>query len=229
MKPKKKSRKARDVAAAAQDPGLSWERDTISAALRAGWKAIYPEDDVIRVPEFLWHYTTAASIDKVLESRSMFATHFEYLNDPTEVTRFSDIAHRVAATRVDPTLTDETEITTVEQYRAALWHTVGQIRNIAAYNAPFVVSFSADGDLLGQWRAYAGNCSGYALALSPEWLHRRSLEPDPDFRLWRVVYNPAAQERLVAGVLDTAIAGMANAWGRCTDDSARDGVLHRGT
>jgi hypothetical protein len=37
------------------------------------------------LPQILYHYTSAESLKKILETKRLLATHFEFTNDPTEL------------------------------------------------------------------------------------------------------------------------------------------------
>ena len=58
---------------------------------------------------------------------------------------------------------------------------------------PFVVSFSANGDLLSQWRAYSDDGSGFSLGLRASHIHKKW-----GVRLKKIEYRETRQEAIIA-------------------------------
>ncbi len=49
-------------------------------------------------PPILFHYTTASALHSIFSSRQLWATHFRYLNDPSELLHGEEIFFREAKT-----------------------------------------------------------------------------------------------------------------------------------
>ena len=112
----------------------------------------------------------------------MWATAAHYLNDSSECSHGLELVAEV--------LREESKKATGEREAA-------QLSAIAeAALSPFlsmcVVSLSSQGDLLSQWRAYAGNSGGFALGLNSENL--RKAADTQGFYLVECLYTPAAQQ-----------------------------------
>jgi len=126
----------------------------------------------------LYHYTTAAGLSGILQSKSLWATHTSFVNDAEEILGFYD---RVLPLILRPvfrkTVEDQPEFqkkrgnTPLELYCetqfAKRMH--GFRRAASLWHDHYVTSFSATSDpwirehgLLSQWRAY-GPDGGYAL------------------------------------------------------------------
>lgn len=128
----------------------------------------------------LYHYTTQAGLIGILRSKSIWATHFQYLNDTSEGqivsnaildeissrSDSSDAFHKLGLAGNAPKNTAESSRDDVltQGFVAAVWAT--------SQNA-FVTSFSERGDSLSQWRAYSGQSVGYSLGFRPD--HLRSI------------------------------------------------------
>ena len=132
-------------------------------------------------PELL-HYTSISGLLGIIDSQSLWATHFAFLNDSTEIAYFFDI--RLAkvleagirdASAADPRLqvplpfantsgNSESAVLSFATYLAQLIRKVTIPFNqpyLACFSGPTNVSARRDG-LLSQWRGY-GKDGGYAL------------------------------------------------------------------
>ncbi len=125
----------------------------------------YKPPQPFSVPD-LYHYTTAAGLKGILESRSIFGTHIRYLNDTSEVVHAYEVARQIL---------DECNRATspINDLPGERFYTYGHfffsaeelLRNEDAY----VTSFCEDDDLLSQWRGYAmgGFSVGFQSLVSP--------------------------------------------------------------
>jgi hypothetical protein len=108
-------------------------------------------------PPMLYHYTNDAGLKGIIENGTLWFTDIFGLNDPSELRHGFRIAIDILKSR---TSAARPEISTF----ASLLERFDVDRGIEQAGHFFICSFSADGDDLGQWRAYADNGRGYALA-----------------------------------------------------------------
>ena len=112
--------------------------------------------------EPLFHYTSLATFQEMLKSRTLWASHFRYLNDVTE---FS-YAIKVIAEKIEARIKD------------------GEILRIAAkeirdrlpsdlLKGPYVISFSENGDSLSQWRGYSWRTAGVCIGFNGAYLSKQ--------------------------------------------------------
>jgi len=114
------------------------------------------------VPEHsLFHYTTSAALQRIVESKTIWATHFKYLNDREEF-RIGERIVQDEAERLRSQWSGEDPGSDVLDNFVRL-HEKASLTKIST---PFVASFSENGDSLSQWRAYGDNGAGYALGLA---------------------------------------------------------------
>ena len=66
----------------------------------------------------------------------------------------------------------------------------------AEYMDIFATSFSADGDLLSQWRAYAADGRGFSFGIKTS-----SLLSNSDFRIIPIIYNQATQNQFITEII----------------------------
>ncbi len=114
------------------------------------------------IPQTLWHYTTYAAFEAIIESKRIWATDYRFLNDRQEFRHSKDLAIELLAA--------EPEFIGLQfparEYLAKGVETVlnkGMLREDAV--RIMVASFSEHGDQLSQWRGYAANSSGVSIGL----------------------------------------------------------------
>jgi len=109
----------------------------------------------------LFHYTGAAGLHGILSGKVIWATDYRYLNDSVEVVTGERLLLEVAeALSGDPRRAD------VSRWLLREFIARYPERRLTTVRDVFVASFSERGDLLSQWRAYAGGAGGYSIGLS---------------------------------------------------------------
>ena len=106
-------------------------------------------------PKIIYHYTNDVGLRGILESGQLWLSDIFNLNDPSELSH--GFSHAVKILN-DKAAEGPPESQVFAKHFAAFHQ--GGMQGSAHY---FVCSFSADGNDLGQWRAYADNGRGYAL------------------------------------------------------------------
>jgi hypothetical protein len=108
------------------------------------------------LPEVLYHYTTPEAFRNMVASGVVWATHAKYLNDTTEF-RF---AFDVVAEELSIQISEQSgSVKTICQQLHA------RRDSLVDDTGLYVSSFSAEGDLLNQWRSYCSMGRGYALGV----------------------------------------------------------------
>jgi len=120
----------------------------------------------------LYHYTSAEGLLGILGSRALWATDIRFLNDSAEFHFFRDILVLHARRRARR-LRNEHARRTVER---------GIDKVASGMIGAYVVSFSEQGNVLSQWRAYAPR-DGVSIGF-----HRAALQEVRDFRLCKCRY-----------------------------------------
>src|SRR5260370_1887041 len=108
-------------------------------------------------PPIVFHYTSDVGLRGILESGRVWLTDIFNLNDPSELRHGLS---RVVSILKARAANGPPESKAFAEYFAG-FEQRGGLQKSAQY---FICSFSACGDDLGQWRAYADNGRGYALA-----------------------------------------------------------------
>jgi hypothetical protein len=160
---------------------------------------------VSRVPSgSLYHYTSQSGCVGIIESRTIWATKIQYLNDSEELAYSTKLL--LAQLEAMEQVTPEPALF-FKQVRNA-------VASIALINV-FTASFSEDGDLLSQWRAYCPAEGGYSLGFDSEELRR--LAVSQGFTLAPCVYNVSEQieyiDELLRASFDRFLASGQSGWG----------------
>lgn len=142
--------------------------------------------------DILFHYTTAAGLTRILESRSLHATHYKYLNDTSEVVHLAPQLKKITKPGVVAAIKDAADKNSrVAEYVAnhggldsVVEEQVGKMID-TLYTVTFGInrkniflefyfvcfchhgagSYERDNGLLSQWRAY-GRDAGYAIVFN---------------------------------------------------------------
>ena len=165
------------------------------------------DDDVHLAPDLLWHYTDAGGLMGIVAGERLWATQTSFLNDSTEMAYGVELVTKALAS-YDLTQVEDATARFLgdlfDQHRAALPTWLDQHLDV------YVTCFCADGDLLSQWRAYAGrdDAGGYSLGLGPgpplhEWPQRAP--GGHDLALRRVLYDPVEQQAACHELIDALV------------------------
>lgn len=146
-------------------------------------------------PDVLFHYTSQSGFLGILDSKQIWATKIQYLNDYSEFQLALDTAQDVlqALHEKEPDGTRRSKIECL----------LGSLSQITLLNV-CVASFSADGDLLSQWRAYAPEGGGCAIGFNSAALIARAR--DHNFTLMKCVYEQDQHKILIKNLVDEWLA-----------------------
>jgi hypothetical protein len=154
------------------------------------------------MPEFLYHYTNQDGLLGIVSSGSLWATRMTYLNDATEYAlplriireRLSDELQNKEMEPAPSTAIDTVRTNRINQRkeRAAAFCRLTTEMNCNIC----VTSFCKTGDLLSQWRGYAGGGYGYSLGFIPSKL--KTIACDSGFILGKCIYDPDLQKQIIA-------------------------------
>jgi hypothetical protein len=145
------------------------------------------------VPALLYHYTDVHGFKGIVESRELWATHIQYLNDTQEYHYAEDLANRVIN----------------EWYRASAEpaeHAIlSRLRFYPVLSMKVrlyvcMASFSEVGDALSQWRGYCPNGAGYSLGFVTQDLLGEAAKQG--FSLARCLYDEESQREAITQALE---------------------------
>lgn len=121
--------------------------------------------------DIIFHYTDGLGLTGILESQSLWATHFRYLNDKTELELYKEML-------LDSLRTKQVSQNEVEQFKEYIETVSGLVfdKEYQHLCDIFICSFCShnshnkDLGLLSQWRGY-GKDGGYAIGFDYKYLN----------------------------------------------------------
>ena len=147
-----------------------------------------------KVPDFLWHYTSAPGFHGIAKSSKIWATQIQYLNDSQEF---------IEATGLCRSLLKQREHEQSEVWRKQLISYLSEsLRRIEKANV-CVSSFTEENDLLSQWRGYCPPSGGYCLGIKSDFLVEQFKKVH--FTIIPCVYKYAEKHELLVDAIDITL------------------------
>lgn len=167
------------------------------------WAKILRETRGEATPSTVHHYTSAAGLLGILGSKRIWATHFQFLNDPSEAQLLFKLAATEREQLARPVLSGIASSDEAAIREALLKFTLDDNSQARTVYAPMVVSFSESANSLALWRTYGDDGQGYALGLDAaaldEWSGTDAMTFGP------VIYDLQVQKDVIARVLNLAV------------------------
>jgi hypothetical protein len=138
----------------------------------------------------IYHYTSAAGLQGIIESKSFWTTDHRFLNDPSEFKHgWAIVLAALMRRRAE-----------LDSLSPMVWNAIEAFQSYGDRNGifAFVGSLTTEGDLLSQWRGYGGG-KGFAIGFNIDWLSINA--QDQGFHLHPVVYTPEHQLRAADDVV----------------------------
>jgi len=149
------------------------------------WRSLEAEP-----PSLLYHYSPPAGIRGILETRELWVSDIQRLNDRREGTYSLDVFRPILGRKSVPASVKN--LFGTELYRdGEAW-------------LAYVASFCAAKDLDSQWDDYAAGGTGCAVALALERVSERSNDRK-EFAIFKLLYDPGDQRVKVEATIDHAI------------------------
>lgn len=150
----------------------------------------------------LYHYTSLSGLMGIVENKKLWATHVSYMNDASELRHATSLlASRI---RELSSAASEPRLRALVQLNEWLQH------GFLYDHLLFACSFTTNGNLLSQWRAYCPPGKGVSLGFDPDELMSRA--DAQGFVLAQCVYDLEDQRDLLEEVLQTMLT-TAEDWG----------------
>jgi hypothetical protein len=157
-------------------------------------------------PDVVYHYTSQQGLLGVIQRQAVWAGEIHYLNDSQEFEHAIGVARQV--------LEAERRSERNSEERAMLLRLEGVLDQYAA--APvFAASFSAEPDLLSQWRAYCPPGAGYSIGFDTATLS--DIAATQGFSFVPCVYEADLQRALIAEAVAETMAAFSDALQRRSD------------
>lgn len=153
------------------------------------------EEAAVQLPDVLYHYCPSPALPEILRSRVLWLTHQSGLNDLRE------------AVWVVPFIQDEIrrrQTDATKEFFIQLRHQF----DLNVLSESYVASFSSDGDVLSQWRAYGMDGDGFAIGFRPQAFRAQlgtpmtSAVPEHTVGFLKVHYDNEMLKAKIAAILD---------------------------
>jgi Protein of unknown function (DUF2971) len=142
-------------------------------------------------PEILYHYTSPTGLLGMLTHREIWASDCSFLNDTAELVYADRIVKEVISELKDSKTVNTANIDKLD----AIQNLIDSDLAISALST----SFSENGDLLSQWRAYCPISGGYSVGFRLK--IRGQLGAPFSFTLLPCIYDPSRQKKIVENLL----------------------------
>lgn len=149
------------------------------------------QSDLDKAPDGLWHYTDAGGLQGILDKEELWASDTRFLNDATEINYGLEVAEEA----VEVAARSGRWKTSTSHFLQRVMASDGANLTglLRARSEVYVACLCEKGDLLSQWRAYAGRdtAGGYALQFRHRapvtgWIDHLGREK---LQLQRVIYD----------------------------------------
>jgi hypothetical protein len=137
-----------------------------------------------RVPKVVYHYTSANGLLGMFLNRSIWATDCTFLNDSDELRQADRMVQSLVSSKLSK-----------HKFKRKIQNWISDFSSYSALTA----SFSEDGDLLSQWRAYCPTDGGYSIGFEKEFW--RKLEAPFSFQFQPCVYEQKQQSAILEDLL----------------------------
>ena len=142
----------------------------------------------------IYHYTDLSGLKGIIENKKLWLSLAYHMNDHQEVhwarNKFYKLANQIS---------DDTALEKLKRF--------SQLANINRHD-PYICSFSKNGDLLSQWRAYASDGNGVAIGFNSDYFGFTSEFPTTSavlshsIALLDVVYDENSQDTEIKSLIE---------------------------
>jgi hypothetical protein len=145
------------------------------------------------LPDLLFHYTSAEALLGIVETGELWASQIRYLNDTAELLYAAQLTEIVLKERI---------ARLAGPLRSAVQAATEGLAHMQQEKFFYAASFSEEGDLLSQWRAYGDAGGGYAVGIRMREVRRMASFP----LVRKVEYDEGRQRALVQQMVEEALA-----------------------
>ncbi|MFM6966366.1 MAG: DUF2971 domain-containing protein [Rhodoluna sp.] len=155
----------------------------------AGWAQ--SQDDE---PELLYHYTSSAGLQGILSNKNILLTERRFMNDVSESLLGKEIILSIINSRIKSS--NDSKIRNF--YEKLLKSFISPAQN------NFIFSLSDKGDDLTQWRSYASDGEGFAIAFDVAAIKNRSATNE--FGFGKILYNRSSYVSKINNAIDSFVS-----------------------
>jgi hypothetical protein len=192
----------RAMANAVTSPRLTRERD--NALMTSSIAA-----QSVNTPDVVYHYTNSAGLLGIIQNRELWFGDVDFMNDEQEIEYSREAVIAALEAKVDQLAQrmENAEDPLIENRIDIIRSTSTMLRDVSRRGMrphAYAACFCSDGDLLSQWRSYAG-AGGYAIGFRTSALRHIGTEAFGTVNLRKVAYGLEEGQDL----LTTLVEGVA--------------------
>lgn len=109
--------------------------------------------------EVLYHYTSLGALTKIVASGCLYATDIGFFSDAAEMKHAANVLRMHIAKRIEAQTSHSRLLSQLGDWIS---------ERLTGGHMQFVVSFTANGNLLSQWRSYYPHGRGVSIGFRPE-------------------------------------------------------------
>ena len=148
-------------------------------------------------PDILYHYTTQDGLLGIVKDCEIWATHFKYLNDKSEIYHAVELAKKIISSKISKSESGSIESEILTNMKQGLsWS--------SQFSHSCVISFTSEDDDLSQWRAYGGNNGAYAIGFNSFML--KKFAESYGYIIAPVEYDADKQNSLMTKLIESALS-----------------------
>ena len=141
----------------------------------------------------LYHYTSLQGLMGIINTKSIWASNSDYLNDHSEYSHlFNLVSHYINSNYDDDYFSPYTY--SVQMNQPKYGNKNPQV---------FIGSFSESSDLLSQWRGYCPESGGICIGFNRESLE--SMVKESGYELKKCIYSEEVQSKIIVEVVEKSI------------------------
>lgn len=164
------------------------------------------------LPNELYHYTNLNGFSGIINSSELWLSNLYFLNDKNEY----ELGLKFVTEQLESYKDGFSVLKPTKYFIEALEKAIDFIKE---KDAPYILSMTADNDLLSQWRGYTNNGVGVNIGFNEKFFKKNNL------KVYKCIYNLEKQKEIVNHILTQSIfmfVGIATSQGIFTDSDNID-------
>jgi hypothetical protein len=157
----------------------------------------------------LYHYTSLKGVLGIVEGGSLRATDIRFFSDAAEMKHTVDLLRTIIAQRQEGGASNPSLLVQLQEWLS---------NRLTDGHMLYVACFTANGNLLSQWRSYCPTAKGVSLGFHPKKIS--SVATEQLFQVGKCVYDAKTQMQLAGKILE-AIEEVARSKGENTNPAKR--------
>jgi hypothetical protein len=144
------------------------------------------------LPDNLYHYTNLDGLQGILNNSEIWLSNMYFLNDKNEY----ELGLRIVIEELEVYKKGFSILKSTKHFVEALEKAIDFIKD---KEPPYILSLTANNDLLSQWRGYTNNGVGVNIGFDKEFFRKNS------FKVYKCLYDSKEQRKLISHIITESI------------------------